>query len=227
MPDQQIESAGPTPPQLPTELWIKVLSHLDYYRDMKKCWLNNSLFRQIIDVDEKLSRVIYRSRDVFEEHYRLEPVLRRFDFHPAMYEADPHCCNDDMIQLWGGLRLLETTMSHEQATRPAVECLRLKISPACSIRVCHAGGITVYHLLRALGSYVADPSNNVDWIRLTDDQKSSMSREQIVDRIVWDEAWDYFPDCCINANGRLWLEPTCGLTRRKKFAEEGEGALSD
>lgn len=219
MPDQQIESEGPTHPQLPAELWIEVLSHLDYYHDMKKCWLNSSLFRQIIDANEKLSRVMNRSCFAFPEHYRLDPSQGRFDFHPAVYEADPHCCNDDMIQLWGGLRLLETTMSHEHATRPAVECLRLRIPPAHSIRVCHAGGITVYHLLRALGSYVTSPSNNVDWIRLTDDQRSSMSRGHLVARMNWTG----YPQCRITANGRLWLEPTCILTAMEIFAEEWEG----
>lgn len=122
---------------LPAEIWIKILAQLDYYA-VKKCWLNNRAYRDLIDANEVLRAIIFRSMRAFE--IKPSDLSRRLDVHPVLHRLSPMLYGQEAPEqqeigwfgpaepdslgvispVWSTMRLLRTTMANENATNPPV-----------------------------------------------------------------------------------------------------------
>ena len=158
---------------LPHEVWLEVLSHLDYL-GLKKCMCLSKSFHTLTS-HALFDKTLFRSRAVVPADGAITP--NEVHLHPA-FEYMSFGCGTKIedVCFWPGdkkLPLTESSAAKEHATDPPVSKLRLQVHRWAPIEVKNKHGVHVLQVMQALCRFFAKGHH----------------RESMGDHTVWN-GWD-------------------------------------
>lgn len=174
--------------ELPRELWLEIVSHLDYF-DLKRCMSVSKTFKMFTEI-AALDDTLFRSEAVIPAGGTINPD--EICLHPA-FDRMNYGCGNSIDQVWfyvddykTQLLLTDTVAAKEQATNPPVNVLRLQVHSWPTFEVKNKTGVTVVQVLKALCRFFAKGDR----------------RERMGDHIVWN-GWDFK---VLDGSGHLLLQ---------------------
>ncbi|GAB7354588.1 hypothetical protein MBLNU459_g5032t1 [Dothideomycetes sp. NU459] len=158
--------------ELPTEIWLEILSYLDYF-SLRRCSRINKSFQSLIEFPA-FDNTLFRSAPVvLADGYITMDNMR---IHPAFRLLDWDCEADINEVIFGMMRNPETQESYykeswdheftgssaanEHATDPAVSRIRVALWKWSGVEARNVHGVTVFDVMKAACRYFAEDDSD-------------------------------------------------------------------
>lgn len=177
------------PIELPKEIWLEVISHLDYL-DLKKCMRVSKEFKSFTELPVCQETMFRSSKKLIPEGGAIN--LDNIQLHPAFDLMAFECATKiEHVKFYTGkdydgiVALTDTCAAEEYATDPPVAFIRLQIHSWPAVQVTNKSGVTVVQVMKSLCRFFSK-----------DDHRESMG-----DHTGW-TGWD---ETKLDRKGRLLL----------------------
>ncbi|KAG9685441.1 hypothetical protein KCU95_g14757, partial [Aureobasidium melanogenum] len=138
--------------ELPPELWLEVMSHLNYF-ELKRCMRVSKAFKSFTELPA-CQDTMFRSKKLILEggainldNIRLHPAFDYMAFECATKIEHVGFFNDNYDDI---IVLKDTCAAKEYATDPPVAFVRLQIHSWPPVQVTNKSGVTVHQAMKAL-----------------------------------------------------------------------------